>query len=82
MRSELVAATAAVGGYARHRGVLSPDGVKVLEHAVAEIFTPALILLKVLPNVRWEAVAAVWPMALSTRRWSRTTDLCPIPHRS
>ena len=45
-----VGATAAVGAYARYRGVLTASGVKVLEKAVSEIFTPALILLKVLPN--------------------------------
>ena len=59
-----VGATAAVGAYARYRGVLTASGVKVLEKAVSEIFTPALILLKVLPNVRAETLVAVWPMTL------------------
>lgn len=59
-----VAATAAVGAYARRRGVLCRFGVRVLERAVAEIFTPALIVLKVLPNVSGATLRAAWPMAL------------------
>ena len=59
-----VAATAAIGSYSRWRGVLSDSGVKTLEKLVAEIFTPALVMLKVLPNVSLQTLANVWPLVL------------------
>lgn len=59
-----VACAAAVGAYARWRGVLDKSGVKTLEKLVAEVFTPALVLLKVLPNVSIDTLASVWPNAL------------------
>lgn len=60
-----VVATASIGAYARFRGVLDDSGVKMLEKLVAEVFTPALVLLKVLPNVSMKSLAAIWPMALN-----------------
>lgn len=66
LRSVLtVAATAAVGAYAKHRGALDDAGVKVLEKLIAEVFTPSLVLLKVLPNVTVQAISSTWPMALN-----------------
>jgi predicted permease len=65
LRSVLtVACTAAIGSYARWRGVLTDSGVKTLEKLVAEVFTPAIVLLKVMPNVSVDTLVAVWPNAL------------------
>ena len=55
---------AAVGAYARRRDILNADGARTIEKLVQEIFTPALVFHKVLPNVSFETLALVWPNAV------------------
>ena len=59
-----VFASAGVGAYARWRGVLSQSGARTVEKLVQEIFTPGLVLHKVLPHVSGAMLVQVWPLAL------------------
>lgn len=61
-----VAATASLGAYAKHRGVLTRSGLKTAERLVAEIATPSLILLKLVAGsgITPDRLAGVAPMAL------------------
>eukprot|EP00658_Telonema_sp_P-2_P073763 TRINITY_DN62873_c0_g1_i1.p2 TRINITY_DN62873_c0_g1~~TRINITY_DN62873_c0_g1_i1.p2 ORF type:complete len:192 (+),score=48.39 TRINITY_DN62873_c0_g1_i1:158-733(+) len=58
-----VAMVASVGAYAAHREILTKSALKPLDKLVKEVFTPAMVFYKVVPNISVEILVSIWPMA-------------------
>lgn len=60
-----VAACASAGGYLTHIGILEAKEKKILGKIVSEVFLPALILEKTIPNVSFGVIHSIWPLIVS-----------------
>eukprot|EP00754_Rhynchopus_humris_P048859 Rhum_TRINITY_DN803_c0_g1::Rhum_TRINITY_DN803_c0_g1_i1::g.2449::m.2449 len=57
------------GVYLGWNGVLDNTGIKRLEKVIVGIFTPSLIIAKVIPQANWARIVGLWPL-ISVCPWN------------